>query len=90
MIVTMDAAGRVVLPKAVRDRARLSPGVPIEVRVVDGRIELEPACTRVNVEKRGGVWVAAPIEPLPPLTRSEVELALDAVRSHGGDASGDD
>lgn len=39
----MDAAGRLVLPKAVRERAQLSPGVPIEVRVVDGHVELVAA-----------------------------------------------
>ena len=58
MTVTMDAAGRVVLPKAIRERAQLRPGAPLEVRVVDGRIELEPAHAKVRVEKKGDVWVA--------------------------------
>jgi AbrB family looped-hinge helix DNA binding protein len=86
----MDAAGRLVLPKAVRDRARLTPGVPIEVRVVDGRVELEPACAKVNLENRGGVWVAAPVERLPVLTQRQVEAALDTIRSHDSGTTGDD
>ena len=46
MITTMDAAGRLVLPKAIRERAQLVAGRPLEVRVVDGRVEIEPACLR--------------------------------------------
>lgn len=80
MITTMDSAGRVVLPKAARDRAELKPGVEIEVRVVDGRIELEPAAARVTIGKQGGFWVASPVEDLPILTQEEVETTLDAVR----------
>jgi AbrB family looped-hinge helix DNA binding protein len=81
----MDAAGRLVLPKAVRERARLAPGAPIEVRVVDGVVELEPAYAKVTVEKRGGVWVAAPVEPLPRLTQREVDTVFDEMRSRGAD-----
>lgn len=80
MITTMDSAGRVVLPKAARDRAELRPGAEIEVRVVDGRIELEPAAARVTIEKQGGFWVATPAESVPVLTQDEVEATVDAVR----------
>ncbi len=80
MITTMDSAGRVVLPKAARDRADLRPGVAIEVRVVDGRIELEPAAARVTVGKHGGFWVATPVDDVPTLSQDEAEATLDAVR----------
>jgi AbrB family looped-hinge helix DNA binding protein len=80
MITTMDGAGRVVLPKAARERAELSPGVAIEVRVVDGRIELEPARARVTIEKHGGLWVAAPADDVPVLTQDQVDNTMDAVR----------
>ncbi len=86
----MDAAGRLVLPKAVRDRAQLAPGVPIEVRVVDGRVELEPACARVTIEKRGGFWVASPVDATPVLTQDQVDAAVDAIRVPTGGAGRDD
>lgn len=80
MITTIDAAGRVVLPKAIRERAQLTPGAPLEVRVVDGRVELEPACAKVRIQKKGDVWVATPAEPVPPLTQEQVNATIDAVR----------
>jgi AbrB family looped-hinge helix DNA binding protein len=80
MITTMDAAGRLVLPKDARERAQLRPGSPIEVRVVDGRIELEPVCATVTLEKRGGLWVAVPVEPMPVLTQEQVDATIEAVR----------
>lgn len=80
MIATIDQAGRLVLPKAVRERARLVPGMPLEVRVVDGRIEIEPAPARVVIEKRGGFWVAQPAEPTPVLTQQMVSESIDELR----------
>ena len=35
---TMDLAGRLVIPKAIRDAAELQPGVRLVFEVVDGRI----------------------------------------------------
>lgn len=88
MITTMDSAGRVVLPKAARDRAELRPGVEIEVRVIDGRIELEPATARVTLGKQGGFWVATPADGVPVLTADEVEASIDAVRLRSLPATG--
>jgi AbrB family looped-hinge helix DNA binding protein len=76
----MDQAGRLVLPKAVRERARLVPGMPLDVRVVDGRIEIEPAPARVTIEKRGGFWVAQPADAVPVLTHQAVDQAIDGLR----------
>lgn len=80
MITTMDAAGRLVLPKPIRDRAQLTPGAPLEVRVVDGRVELEPATAAVAIERRGGIWVAAPASPMPTLTQDQVDATVEALR----------
>jgi AbrB family looped-hinge helix DNA binding protein len=90
MMTTMDAAGRLVLPKAARERARFRPGVPLEVRVVDGRIEIEPAPTRVTLEQRSGFWVASPAEPVPTLTQDQVDRTTDALRTPVSEAGGDD
>ncbi len=80
MITSMDSAGRVVLPKAARDRAGLRPGAELEVRVIDGRIELEPARARVTIEKQGAFWVAVPAEGVPVLTQEDVDATVDAIR----------
>jgi AbrB family looped-hinge helix DNA binding protein len=80
MTTTIDHAGRLVLPKAARERARLVPGMPLEVRVIDGRIVIEPAPAKVTVEKRGGFWVAQPAAPVPTLTQDAVEQAIDDLR----------
>jgi AbrB family looped-hinge helix DNA binding protein len=79
----MDHAGRVVLPKAARQRARLVPGMPLQVRVVDGRIEIEPAPARVTVERRGGFWVARSVDPVPTLTQETVERTIEELREPG-------
>ena len=77
----MDRAGRLVLPRAIRERAQLTPGAPLEVRVVDGRVEIEPAYAEVRIEKKGGLWVATPTEPGPVLTQEQVDATLDAIRT---------
>jgi AbrB family looped-hinge helix DNA binding protein len=48
MTVTMDSAGRLVIPKQVRVDAGLLPGVPLEIRCRDGRIEIQPAARKVR------------------------------------------
>jgi AbrB family looped-hinge helix DNA binding protein len=58
MNITIDAAGRVVVPKSIRDQAGLRPNVPLEIRVRDGRIEIEPVPRLVNRVKKGRVAVA--------------------------------
>jgi len=90
MTTTMDAAGRLVLPKAIRQRAQLRPGVPLEVRVVDGRIEIEQAPATVTLTRSEGFWVAAPAEDVPVLSQTEVDSTLEVLRNPGAAAARDD
>jgi AbrB family looped-hinge helix DNA binding protein len=69
----MDSAGRLVIPSEIRRQAGLRPGEPLEINVVDGRIEIEPAVTPVRLERRGRLLVAVPIEPVAKLDRETVE-----------------
>jgi AbrB family looped-hinge helix DNA binding protein len=81
MKTTIDRSGRVVVPKAARRAARLEPGTELEVRVIDGRIELEPKAARVRLVKRGGLVVAEPIVAKKPVTQAEVNLTLEGLRA---------
>jgi AbrB family looped-hinge helix DNA binding protein len=83
MKTTMDRAGRLVLPKAIRREARIEAGAQLEVRVRDGRIEIEPAPLEVTIVKRGGLTVAVPRSPVPPMTAAVVAETLDSVRRRG-------
>lgn len=77
---TIDAAGRIVVPKAVRQMLGLSAGQELEIRVGDGRIEIEVAATPMNLHLRGKGVVAVPERKLPPLTADQVRETLERVR----------
>lgn len=55
--VTIDKAGRLVLPKSVRTALRLSPGDTLEIQSEDDRIILFPVRVRPGLHKEFGVWV---------------------------------
>ncbi len=60
MTITMDSAGRVVIPREIRREAGLQPDTPLDVRWRDGVIEIEPQPLPVTLEKRGRLLVARP------------------------------
>src|SRR3972149_8245018 len=80
MKTTMDKAGRLVVPKAIREAAHLEPGTEVELRVVAGRVEIEPAPLDVTLERRGEVVGAVSRRGQPPLTGSGVEGTVAAFR----------
>jgi AbrB family looped-hinge helix DNA binding protein len=82
MRVAMDKAGRVVIPRSVRDRAHLRPGAPLDIRVRDGVVELEPAPSAARLEKRGKWTVAVPGKATR-LTQEQVDAVMDEIR-YGG------
>jgi len=87
MKTTMDRSGRLVIPKEIRREAKLAPGVPLEVRWRDGRIEIEPAAAPVHLQRRGRLLVAVPREKTPELTPETVEQTRSKLledRSQGG------
>jgi len=53
MKTTIDAAGRIVIPKKLREQAGLQAGMELEVRCRDGRIEVEPTTPGYHMERRG-------------------------------------
>ncbi len=80
MQTTIDAAGRIVIPKSVRDRLGLVPGEPLELHEREGRIEIEPAPTPMRLARTKHGAVAVPDGKLPPLTDEIVRSTLERVR----------
>ncbi|HWY54617.1 MAG TPA: AbrB/MazE/SpoVT family DNA-binding domain-containing protein [Terriglobales bacterium] len=62
--LTIDKAGRIVLPKPVRDELQLSPGDSLEVESSEERVVLRPVRGHGRVYKKQGVWVFDSGEPL--------------------------
>ena len=69
MTTTIDKAGRVVIPAAVRERAGLQPGAVLEVTVDDTGIRLERVAPGPALVKVGKRLVARPrvAAALPPI-----------------------
>jgi AbrB family looped-hinge helix DNA binding protein len=80
MKTTIDAAGRIVVPKPLRQALDLKPGQALEIRAGDGRLEIEIAATPMTLQKQGKDLVAVPEVGLPTLTADEVRDALERVR----------
>lgn len=77
---TIDAAGRVVIPKAIRDRLGLAGGETLEIVEREGRIEIEPAPTPMRLVRRGRGPVAVAEGDLPPLTDDIVRSTIERTR----------
>lgn len=80
MKTTIDAAGRIVVPKSLRQALGLKAGQSVEIRAGDGRLEIEIAPTPMRLKKRGKGVVAVPDARLPALTAEQVRDTLERVR----------
>jgi AbrB family looped-hinge helix DNA binding protein len=60
MISTIDKAGRVVIPAAIRERLRLDPGTVLDISVDDTGLRLERVGAAPTVRQRGKRLVAQP------------------------------
>jgi AbrB family looped-hinge helix DNA binding protein len=77
---TIDAAGRIVVPKVLRERLGLVGGRVVDIRERDGRLEIEPAPTPMALVGRRGGRVAVPAKKLPPLTDELVRETIEQTR----------
>ena len=80
MLAAIDAGGRVVVPKEVRERLGLRPGSRIVLTEVEGHLEISPATTPVRLVDHGGALVAVADTDLPVLTAEQVRHAVEATR----------
>src|SRR5271156_2538885 len=75
--ITLDKAGRVVLPKPVRDKLQLQAGDSLEVQTTDEEITLKPVRAKMRLRREDGMWVFTSDEPFP---ENLVEDTIEAVR----------
>src|SRR5207237_1164436 len=75
--LTLAKAGRVVLPKPLRDELRLEPGDALEIENTGEEIILRPLRGQAQLRKKQGVWV---FRTGAPLSASETEKAIRRVR----------
>ena len=80
MRIAIDAAGRLVVPKPLREELGIGGPAELEAASRDGVIELTVADIDARVEERGGTPVIVPDAPVAPLTADEVRAAIDRTR----------
>lgn len=73
---TIDRAGRVVIPKAIREAAGLKPGSSLKIEYRDGRVEIEPKSPKIRLVRKGTVLVAS----IPEAPKVSVEEANEWIR----------
>jgi AbrB family looped-hinge helix DNA binding protein len=80
---TIDSAGRLVLPKTVREEAGILPGMALRITVQEGRIEIEPVPSEVLIIQRGPLRIAVPVQEGSSLTEETVQRVRREIRKHG-------
>ncbi len=73
MRTTIDKAGRVVIPSALRERAGLGPGAELEVTADETGIRIERVAPAPRLVKVGRRLVARPTAPAG--SRPELDIA---------------
>jgi AbrB family looped-hinge helix DNA binding protein len=82
MRVAIDSAGRVVLPKSIRDAVGLTGGQEVEIRLAGVVIELEPVQPTVRLRERPGRLPVLEVEgEVEPITDEDVRAGLEAQRA---------
>jgi AbrB family looped-hinge helix DNA binding protein len=63
--LTIDKAGRIVIPKSLREELRLEPGDDLEMESAGEEITLRPVRGMGPLTKEQGVWVFRTGQPMP-------------------------
>ncbi len=70
--LTLDKAGRVLLPKPVRDEMQLRAGDSLELENSEDRIVLRPHRGGTGLHKKQGIWVFSTGEPISAEATDEI------------------
>jgi len=76
--ISIDRAGRLVLPKPVREQLQLEPGESLELESFEDHIVLRPVRPNAQMYKKQGVWV---FRGGGPLKASTVRETIRRVRN---------
>jgi AbrB family looped-hinge helix DNA binding protein len=76
-IVEIDKAGRIVVPKKLRDELHLTPGTRLKVERSGDRLMLEQDLPEPRIEMIDGLWV---MTGGPRLTVEDVNAVIDEQR----------
>jgi AbrB family looped-hinge helix DNA binding protein len=80
----IDRAGRIVLPKPIRERLQLEPGESLEIESFDDHIVLRPVRLHATMRKELGVLV---FDTGEPISASDVRQTIQKVRNERSDRS---
>jgi AbrB family looped-hinge helix DNA binding protein len=69
--ITVDSAGRILLPKSLREELHLGPGDTLELESAGDQITLRPTRGTSQLTKEKGVWVFRGGAPLPAAVTDE-------------------
>lgn len=81
MITTIDKAGRVVIPAAIRERLGLDAGASVAISVDDTGIRLERLATGPTLEKSGKRLVARPTASVDRRPAIDIASLVEEERS---------
>ena len=91
MRTTIDSAGRLVLPKTIRQAANLEGGTEVEIRLNDDHLEIEPVPAEVSLVQKGDFLVAVPKRTLEKkLSAEDVERIRKQIHHERQKAAGID
>ena len=76
-ILTIDSAGRVVIPKTLRDELRLAPGDTLALESDGERLTLRPVRSGSALHKEHGIWV---FRSGRKISAEETDRALEDLR----------
>jgi AbrB family looped-hinge helix DNA binding protein len=77
-ILTVDKAGRIVLPKPVRDKLELAAGDSLEMEIAQDQIVLRPVRGTAGMRKKMGIWV---FRTGQPVSAAQVNETIRQMRS---------
>lgn len=80
MQVSIDGAGRVVVPKPLREQLGLSPDTPLDIEVVDDHLE-------ITARRKPPTVIEGPNGPVvastgTPISDDDVRAVLEMAREH--------
>ncbi len=75
--LTVDKAGRVVLPKPVRDELQLSAGDALELESFGDHIVLKPTRGNVGMRQQDGLWT---FRTGAPISAESVDATIRGIR----------